>query len=70
VRRRGRITAPTLCLVVADDDETPPSYSQYLADHSPDAGLVNLRHTYATSLVNAGMTLQALMQLLATQAPG
>ncbi len=36
------ITAPTLCLVGADDDETPPSYSQYLADHIPDARLVTI----------------------------
>lgn len=36
------ITAPTLCLVGADDDETPPSYSQYLAEHIPDTRLVTI----------------------------
>lgn len=35
----ARITAPTLCLVGELDDETPPSYSQYLADHIAGARL-------------------------------
>ena len=34
------ITAPTLVLVGALDEETPPSYSQYLVDHLPNARLV------------------------------
>lgn len=36
------ITAPTLCLVGATDDETPPSYSQHLAHHIPNARLVTI----------------------------
>ncbi|MEO6654029.1 MAG: alpha/beta hydrolase [Ilumatobacteraceae bacterium] len=36
------IAAPTLCLVGADDRETPSSYSQYLADHIPAARLVTV----------------------------
>lgn len=53
------ITAPTLCLVGAADDETPPSYSQHLADHIPDAQLVtiagagHLLNAEAPALVNA-----------------
>ena len=38
----GTITAPTLCLVGEADNETPPSYSQQLADHIPDARLVTI----------------------------
>lgn len=53
------ITAPTLCLVGAADDETPPSYSQHLADHIPEARLVtiagagHLLNAEAPALVNA-----------------
>lgn len=35
----AQIVAPTCCLVGALDDETPPAYSQYLADHIPGARL-------------------------------
>lgn len=45
------ITAPTLCLVGDADVETPPSYSQHLADHIPDARLVTI--TAAGHLLNA-----------------
>ena len=34
------IAAPTLVLVGELDQETPPTYSQYLVDHLPDARLV------------------------------
>ena len=34
------ITAPTLVVVGADDDETPPSYAQAIADLIPGARLV------------------------------
>jgi pimeloyl-ACP methyl ester carboxylesterase len=34
------ITAPTLIVVGADDDETPPSYAQAIADLIPGARLV------------------------------
>jgi 3-oxoadipate enol-lactonase/4-carboxymuconolactone decarboxylase len=53
------ITAPTLCLVGDADDETPPWYSQHLADHIPDARLVtiagagHLLNAEAPALVNA-----------------
>mgnify|MGYP000922481895 CR=1 FL=1 len=33
------IATPTLCLVGELDEETPPSYSQYLAEHIPGARL-------------------------------
>ncbi len=33
------ITVPTLCLVGELDDETPPAYSQYIADRIPGARL-------------------------------
>jgi 3-oxoadipate enol-lactonase len=36
------ITAPTLCLVGDADDETPPSYSEHLAEHIPRARMVTI----------------------------
>jgi 3-oxoadipate enol-lactonase len=45
------ITAPTLCLVGEADEETPPAYSQYLAQHIPDARLVTVAD--AGHLLNA-----------------
>lgn len=36
------ITAPTLCLVGGDDEETPPAYSKHLADHIPNARHVTI----------------------------
>lgn len=38
------ITAPTLVLAGEFDRETPPEYSQYLADHIPGATLVVVPH--------------------------
>lgn len=45
------ITAPSLVLVGEFDTETPPEYSQYLADHLPRARLVIVPH--AGHLLNA-----------------
>lgn len=45
------ITAPTLVLVGEFDTETPPEYSQYLAEHLPRARLVIVPH--AGHLLNA-----------------
>ena len=54
----GTITAPTLCLVGEDDQETPPSYARHLANHIPRARLVtvpgagHLLNAEASSVVN------------------
>lgn len=37
--RLGEISLPTLVVCGADDQMTPPKYSQYLADHLPEARL-------------------------------
>lgn len=56
------ITAPTLVMVGIDDTETPPTYSQYLAQHLPHASIAvvpgagHLLNAEAPDLVNELIT--------------
>lgn len=58
----GSITAPTLCLVGACDDETPVAYSEVLAQHIPGArleivdGAGHLLNAEAPQAVNDAIT--------------